>query len=299
MKRATGPRRTRWITRLLGVSLVAVGLAAPVVASAPAQAAAPTSGWNDWSCRPSAAHPQPVVLLHGLGGQAVTNWFYHGTRLADAGYCVFSTTYGQGAFGDLVGGLGSMRASAVQVGAFVDKVRAATGAAEVDLVGHSEGSTVSAYYLKHEGGAAKVKDYVGFGTNYQGSTLNGLSVLIKAAMPFLPSVTEFVQSQCASCLEFLAPNDFLDDLQRGGVAVPGVAYTNIMSRYDTVVTPYTSGRIDQPGVTNIVLQDRCAFDFSGHLAMAVDPNVNLLIRRALDPEDPPAMRCSLSLPAPF
>lgn len=299
MKRATGPRRMRWITRLLGAGLAAAGLVAPVVNATPVQAAAPTSGWNDWSCRPSAAHPQPVVLLHGLGGQAVSNWFYHGTKLAAAGYCVFSTTYGQGAFGDLVGGLGSMRASAVQVGAFVDEVRAATGAPEVDLVGHSEGTTVAAYYLKYEGGAAKVKDYVGFGANYEGTTLSGLSVLAKAAIPLLPDVAAFVQSQCASCLEFLAPNAFIDDLQRGGVAVPGVAYTNIMSRFDTIVTPYTSGRIDQPGVSNIVLQDRCGLDVSGHLAMAVDPNVNLLIRRALDPENPPAMRCSLVFPAPL
>ncbi len=298
MKRAGSRRGTRWVTRVLGAAVVAAGLVVPTLGAAPAQAA-PSSGWNDWSCQPSAAHPQPVVLLHGLGGQAVSNWFYHGTKLADAGYCVFSTTYGQGAFGDLVGGLGSMRTSALQVDDFVDRVRAATGAAEVDLVGHSEGSTVSAYYLKYEGGAAKVKDYVGFGTNYQGSTLNGLTVLIKAVMPLLPSVTAFVQSQCASCLEFLAPNDFLDDLQRDGVTVPGVAYTNIMSRYDTVVTPYTSGRIDEPGVTNIVLQDRCALDFSGHLAMAADPNITLLIRRALDPEAPPAMRCAPMFPAPF
>lgn len=299
MEQATPRRRTRWVIRGLGAVLAAVGLAVPAASGVPAQASAPTSGWNDWSCQPSAAHPQPVVLLHGLGGQATTNWFYHANRLANAGYCVFSTTYGQGAFGDLVGGLGSMRTSAVQVGAFVDKVRAATGVAEVDLVGHSEGSTVSAYYLKYEGGAAEVKDYVGFGTNYKGSTLNGLSVLIKAVMPFLPDLTAFVQSQCASCLEFLPPHAFLDDLQRGGVTVPGVAYTNIMSRYDTVVSPYTSGRIDEAGVTNIVLQEACPLDVSGHLAMAVDPNVNLLIRRALDPQSPPALRCSLVLPAPF
>ncbi|WP_418063321.1 esterase/lipase family protein [Pimelobacter simplex] len=304
MKTLRAPHaRTGWRARLAGLGAALLTTAAAttlVTAGAPAAvAAAPTSGWNDWGCRPSAAHPEPVVLLHGLGGQAVSNWFYHGTALAAAGYCVFSTTYGQGAFGDLVGGLGSMRTSARQVDAFVDRVRTATGAAEVDLVGHSEGTTVAAYYLKLEGGAAKVKDFVGFGSNYRGTSLSGLGTLAKAVMPLLPDVTEFVRSQCASCLEFLAPNDFLDDLARGGFTVPGVAYTNIMSRYDTVVTPYSSGRIDEPGVTNIVLQDRCGLDLSGHLAMAVDPNVNLLIQRALDPQSPPPFRCRPALPAPF
>lgn len=280
-------------------ALVTILSGAGVTSAEATSAAAPSSGWNDWSCQPSAAHPEPVVLLHGLGGQAVTNWFYHAPKLAAAGYCVYSTTYGEGLFGELVGGLGSMRTSAVEVGEFVDKVLAATGAAEVDLVGHSEGTTVATYYLKFEGGAAKVKHFAGFGTNVKGSTLNGLTTLINAAMPLLPTVTQFVREQCASCLEFLAPNQFLTDLASGGFTVPGVTYTSIMSKYDTVVTPYSNGRIDEPGVNNIVLQDKCGFDFSGHLAMAANPNVNLLIRRALDPENAPAMRCSVVFPAPF
>lgn len=286
---------------LASAAALAMVLAGAGVSSAEATSAtvAPSSGWNDWSCQPSEAHPEPVVLLHGLGGQSISNWFYHAPKLAAAGYCVYSTTYDEGLFGELVGGLGSMRTSAVEVGDFVDEVLAATGAAEVDLVGHSEGTTVAAYYLKFEGGAEKVKHFAGFGSNFKGSTLNGLTSLINAAMPFIPNTTEFVRGQCASCLEFLAPNQFLTDLAAGGYTVPGVTYTSIMSKYDTVVTPYTNGRIDEPGVTNIVLQDKCGFDLSGHLAMAADPNVSLLIRRALDPQNPPAMRCSAALPAPF
>ncbi|MEH3067595.1 MAG: lipase [Aeromicrobium erythreum] len=289
-------RHQGWRRAVLGA---AAALLVSTLAPAPAGAAtAATGGWNDWSCRPSAAHPQPVVLLHGLGAQEYTNWVFHGTALAGRGYCVFSTTYGEGLLGELVGGLGSMRASAREVGEFVDRVRAATGSAQVDLVGHSEGSTVAVQYMKAEGGASKVKDYVGFGTNYRGTSLSGLGVLAKAAIPLLPSTAAFVQSQCASCLEYLPPNDFLDDLARGGFTVPGPRYTNIMSRLDSVVTPYTSGRIDEPGVTNIVLQSVCPLDVSGHLGMAADRNVTLLIERALDPQAPPPMRCSLVPPIP-
>ncbi|QKE85098.1 alpha/beta fold hydrolase [Arthrobacter sp. NEB 688] len=273
----------------------------PLAADSRAEAVATSAGggWNDWSCRPSPVHPQPVVLLHGLGGQATDNWLFHAPLLAARGYCVFSSTYGQGALGDLVGGLGSMRTSARQVDAFVDRVRSATGSAKVDLVGHSEGTTVAAYYLKYAGGRDEVQDYVGFGPNYRGTTLLGVTRLVKAAIPALPNTTAFVKDQCAACLEFLPPNRFLDDLARGGYAVPGVRYTNVVSRYDSVVTPYSSGRIDEPGVTNIVLQSVCPADLSGHLAMAADPNVNLLIRRALDPQDPPSLRCQPVLPLPL
>lgn len=285
-----------WRRALLG-AVVALVTSFTVLAPSAAQAA-PTSGWNDFSCRPSAAHPQPVVLLHGLGGQEYTNWVFHGTALKAKGYCVFSTTYGEGIFGELVGGLDSMRDGAREVADFVDRVRSATGSAKVDLVGHSEGSTVAVQYMKHEGGASKVQDFVGFGTNYRGTSLSGLGTLARAAIPFLPNTSRFVQDQCASCLEYLPPNAFLDELAAGGFTVPGPRYTNIMSRLDTVVTPYTSGRIDEPGVTNIVLQQVCPLDASGHLGMAADKNVTLLIQRALDPQSPPAMRCSFVLPLP-
>ncbi|MGY2060985.1 esterase/lipase family protein, partial [Nocardia gipuzkoensis] len=51
-------------------------------------------GSNDWSCRPTAAHPNPVVLLHGTGGGAQTNWGVYVPLLANEGYCVYALTYG-------------------------------------------------------------------------------------------------------------------------------------------------------------------------------------------------------------
>ena len=267
--------------KLLVPLLAVLGL----VAGTAAASAAPTSGVNDFSCAPSAQHPESVVLVHGLGANGPVNFATLAPTLAANGYCVFFLTYGTGILGPTVGGIGPMEDSAAQLGAFVDKVQAATHAAKVDIVGHSEGSTMPAYYLKFLGGAAKVTHFVGFGANYAGTSLDGLATLA-TLLHLGPALTGV---GCAACTEFLPGSAFLTKLNADGVAVPGPTYTNIVSRYDTVVTPYTSGVFTAPNATNIVIQDSCALDFTGHLGQAIDPNVASLVLHALDPASP--VRC--------
>ena len=53
-----------------------------------------------------------------------------------------------------------MQDSAVELKQFVAKVRRATGADKVDLVGHSQGTLMPTYYMKFLGGAEFVKTLV-------------------------------------------------------------------------------------------------------------------------------------------
>lgn len=279
------------------VSAVVVSLGAPAHASAPsaAPAAAPVTvgqsaatygGVNDRNCTPSASNPEPVVLLHGLGGPSTVNFAVLGERLAQEGHCVFYKTFGKRL---LMPGFESMPKTAKQVSTYIDDVRRWTGSDKVDIVGHSMGTTVGAWYMKFLDGDQKVNDYVGVAPNYKGTTLHGLNKLADA----LPLPRDFVEKAvCASCVEFLPPNDFLTKLGEGGVSVPGPNYTNIMSSADQVVVPYTSGELKETGVENIVMQEECSGKWLvGHLLMVIDKDAANLVDWALQGKSGPRPAC--------
>jgi pimeloyl-ACP methyl ester carboxylesterase len=262
---------------------------------------APPLGANDWACRPSAAHPEPVVLVHGLGATMGENWATMSPLLANHGYCVYALTYGTDPGNPYIGGLQRMEDSSAQLASLVQRVLSATGAKKVDLVGHSEGTVMPQYYLKFRGGAAFVDKYVAITPLYHGTTLDGLGSLIGALEQAYPSqsapLADLVASGCGSCQEFLAGSPFLTHLYADGVyAVRGVTYTAIMTRDDELVTPYTSGQLSAPNATDIVVQNQCPIDFADHVAMAFDPVVGQDILNALNPLHPGPVPCTLVLP---
>jgi triacylglycerol esterase/lipase EstA (alpha/beta hydrolase family) len=258
-------------------------------AGAAAELAHPGSappGSNDFSCRPSSAHPRPVVLAHGTFGDMTDSWQALSPLLANNGYCVFAFDYG-GADGNPIQGYGQIETSAAQLGAFVDRVRVATGAAKVDIVGHSQGGMMPRYYLKFLGGASKVGTLVGLAPSNHGTNLFGLTGLLAA----FPGGSSFATALCAACNEQLAGSTFLQHLNAGGDTVAGVKYTVIETTYDEVVTPYTSAFLRGPNVTNIVLQGQCLLDFSDHLAIIYDQVALRDVLNALDPSHAVAPRC--------
>lgn len=274
--------RTPWkhavraLTALL-LTAVATLLAPAAVAQADT---APSRGWNDFACKPSAAHPRPVVLVHGTFGNAVDNWLGLAPYLVNRGYCVFSLDYGQLPNVPFFHGLGPVDKSAEQLDAYVDRVLAATGAPRADLVGHSQGGMMPRYYLKFLGGAEKVNALVGIAPDNHGTTLNGLTKLL----PHFPGAEDLLTTSTPGLADQIAGSPFLTKLNEGGDTVPGVRYTVIATQYDEVVTPYRSGFLTGPNVDNIVLQDLCALDLSEHVAIGtVDRVVFHEVNNALDP----------------
>ncbi|MFG2751856.1 esterase/lipase family protein [Streptomyces xanthophaeus] len=258
----------RRLVRQLAVLILAV--AALVAPTGTAQAAsAPSSGWNNWSCKPSAAHPRPVVLVHGTFGNSVDNWLGLAPYLVHRGYCVYSLDYGQLPGVPFFNGLGPIDKSAGQLDVFVDKVLAATGSAKTDIIGHSQGGMMPRYYLKFLGGAPKVNALIGLAPDNHGTTLLGLTKLL----PFFPGAEDLISTATPGLADQIAGSAFLNKLNAGGDTVPGVKYTVIATKYDQVVTPYQSQFLSGSDVRNVVLQDLCLLDFSDHVAIGLTDRI--------------------------
>src|SRR5689334_19808228 len=107
-------------------ALTAAGIALIAAAASAANAATSPPGANDFTCKPTAARPSPVVLVHGTFEGALDNWLTVAPQIKAAGYCVFALDYGNRGTGDIP-------TSAGQLKSFVDTVLAATKAKKVSL----------------------------------------------------------------------------------------------------------------------------------------------------------------------
>lgn len=257
-------------------------------------------GANDWGCRPSPEHPDPVVLVHGTLENMNDIWRGASPLLADNGYCVFAFNHGGSSATAPLQGVGHMADSAATLAAFVDRVRAATGAAKVDIVGHSQGGgPVPRYYLRNYPGAAgKVGKLIGINPSNHGTTLDGITELGRA-LHLLDPLNGLLDDDYAALVEQEAGSEFNRQLDAGGDTVPGVDYTVIVTESDEIITPYTNGYLTPgPGasVTNIAVQDACGKDGTDHLEGPYDPITLTYVLDALDPAHPRTVRCQTVLP---
>ena len=243
-----------------------VAVAATVLAPSPAAAA---GGYNDFDCKPSRSHPHPVVLVHGTFANAELNWSYVAPRLTARGYCVFALDYGAT---NGVGATGDIARSAAELRTYVNRVRRATGARRVQIVGHSQGGMMPRYYLRFLGGARYVEELVGLAPSNHGTkTAEGGDY-----------------PNCRACEQQATSSPFLRKLNRGREVERGVDYTVVQTKRDETVVPYTSAFLDGPKsqVTNILLQRACRQNAASHASVAFDPVVVQWILNALERNGP-------------
>ncbi len=241
------------------LATVAVATIAITFATSPAFADSTNvnpPGSNDFSCKPSALHPFPVILVPGTYESMFKNWAVMSPVLKNAGYCVFSLDYGAE---DGVPASGPIEDSALHLGNFVNAVLGAMGAKQVDLVGHSQGGMMPRYYIKFLGGTTTVHSLVGIAPSNHGTTLmpNPLSYVpgVSAGgdgtpstvpIPGGPTTTAMSGSVAlgdlnAAAAEQSAGSAFLANLNAGGDIQGHVYYTTIATiatTHDEVVTPF-------------------------------------------------------------
>lgn len=263
----------------LVLSLLALlGLTAPAGANPlplPTNPFGDPTGANDWSCEPSAQRPEPVIIVHGTFGDKKSLLDDLSAAMVAEGFCVYSLDYGNRATGDVV-------ASARQLERFTTKVLDATGADRVSMVGHSQGGMMPRYYIRFLGGASVVDDLVGLSPSNHGTTVVG--------DPSNPLTGPLLDAACTSCHQQAAGSDFLTRLNAGDETPGKVSYTQISTRYDEVVVPYTSAFLAAgPRTTNVTIQDSCPGDTAEHVFIPMSRTTIAWVLNALTrpgPADP-------------
>jgi triacylglycerol lipase len=208
------------------------------------------------------ATANPVIVVGGLIGVSVA-YEPIAARLRADGFRVSIYQLPGLGFGDIT-------ESARAFAGYVDQVRAATGAARVDLVTHSEGGLVSRWYVKFLGGADKVARYISLGSPQQGT--------------YVANILRFIGlGSCAgivACQQMSVGSAFLANLN-GGDDTPGaVRWTTVRTNQDELVLPIGNAALAD-GATNVLVQAWCPLRLVGHVGLAFDGTTYTVVRQAL------------------
>ncbi|MFJ4950905.1 esterase/lipase family protein [Streptomyces sp. NPDC088760] len=184
-----------------------------VQASGPAQASS-SSSFRSTS--------NPILFVHGYSGDG-SNWNTMANRFTTDGWpssYLAQWTYDWHQ---------SNATTAQQLSSEVDRLLAATGATQVDIISHSMGGLSSRYYLKNLAGTSKVDAWVSLGGPNHG--------------------TDSANS-CfdTSCTEMRIGSNFLAALDSGDETPGSPRYATWWSPCDTVINPDSS--VSLSGATN-------------------------------------------------
>ena len=276
------------LVSLLTALGVAVGASSPAGADPlplPTSPFGEPTGANDWDCQPTAQRPEPVIIVHGTFGDRKSLLDNLSAAMVGKGFCVFSLDYGNRGTGDIV-------ASAKVLKKFTTKVLDATGAAKVSMVGHSQGGMMPRYYIKFLGGADVVDDLVGLSPSNHGTSVTGAGSA---------DGSDSTGGFCPACSQQAAGSAFLTKLNKGDETPGHVSYTQISTRYDEVVVPYTSAFLAEgPRTTNLTIQDACPGDVAEHVFIPMSTTAIAYVLDALTHDGPadPAVQpaCGTGLP---
>lgn len=235
------------------VSMVALGAVLASVAGAqPVQAGGGT----------------PVLIVGGLTEpQAFLNTLQG--QLQGAGFTVFTMQL-PGA----IPGTQDIALSAQAVAAKARQVLSQTGAAKLDVVGHSEGGLALRYYIKNLGGAAQVLRYVSLATPQHGTQLANI-------IGAFPIVGQLAGQLCTACAQMAVGSAFLAALNSPTDVPAGPSFTALGTRFDEAVIPAPQASFLQNGGTNASVQQFCPNDVVFHIGMLFNAPVAGLTISAL------------------
>ncbi|WPF66997.1 esterase/lipase family protein [Corynebacterium sp. 22KM0430] len=234
-----------------------------------------------------------MIFIHGMSANFYQTYASFAPYIAAQGKCVYGMNYGafngsEGTEGSSLAGsipgagaLAPMSSSLEVVTEQIERVKKNTGAAEVDLVGYSEGGSLAAAYTKNVGGQG-VGTVVTLAGVLRGTSMLGLSTvatgLNNAGSSVDPAIDAIMGPGARDLLEH---SDFMVNLREGGIEVPGVRYVAISTLFDEAATPLSHTQFSGGDYRNILLQEGCVQDRSDHLGITFSPRAYALTANAL------------------
>ncbi|KAF9186528.1 hypothetical protein BGZ49_004175, partial [Haplosporangium sp. Z 27] len=131
--------------------------------------------------------------------------------------------------------------------------------------------------------------------------VGGIAPIEQSAQEVATFADNVLQRMNATQLDYVGHSQgvtssaFMDKLNAGGDVSPGVIHSNIATKFDEVVTPYQSCFQQDPGVTNVVLQDLCMLSINEHLTMVNSMVVLRYVMNQLDPSTAKTANCLSAL----
>lgn len=180
----------------------------------------------------------PILLIHGImDNRSVFTVFAHELRRRGFGV-VHAINYGPLT--------GDLRSAAHELHEHVERLREATGAEKVHVVGHSLGGVIARYYVQRMGGDDAVDTLVTLGSPHAGSNLAYLAPvpLCRQLQPGSPVLRELDAPAPGCRTRFLV----------------------VWSRMDEIVVPQRNARLRHP---DLDVQE-LGLDDVGHLSLPID-----------------------------
>lgn len=208
----------------------------------------------------------PIVLVHGTFANARRAFSSLAPVLKASGYCLFALNYGRQGPLSLNGTI-DINLSAKELSGFVQSVLARTGAEKISLVGHSQGGLLAFQLARSPAMSGHIDRIVAIAPSLHGTTRVPESLSL---------------SSCQACVQQSDKSSFMRSFHQEKVNPLGVRALILATRQDVVVTPVERQFLDEPGVTNVLLQDLYPGVSASHSGLMHRPEAIALIRGFLD-----------------